>query len=106
MIHHKSVLADLLTPVSAFLRVAGKSERAFLLESVEGGEKIGRFSFIGVDPESSYRGTFTDFRRSFPEIRSPHLRHGGRIGTPSRRVVGSPERTLGSDGLLPNDPGF
>ena len=72
MIHHRSVLADLLTPVSAFLRVAGSSERAFLLESVEGGEKIGRFSFIGVDPESSYRGTFAEFRRTFPEILPPH----------------------------------
>ncbi|MEE2840546.1 MAG: hypothetical protein VYC91_08430, partial [Acidobacteriota bacterium] len=44
MICHKSVLADLLTPVSAFLRVSKGAERAFLLESVEGAEKIGRYS--------------------------------------------------------------
>ena len=59
---HKSVLADLLTPVSAFLKVSNGSDRAFLLESVEGGEKVGRFSFIGIDPEESFRGSFADFR--------------------------------------------
>ncbi len=42
MIYHKSILADLLTPVSAFMRVSRGTERAFLLESVEGGEKMGR----------------------------------------------------------------
>ncbi|MDA2937117.1 anthranilate synthase component I, partial [Acidobacteria bacterium AH-259-A15] len=72
MIHHKSVLADLLTPVSAFLKVCRDAERAFLLESVEGGEKIGRYSFIGVDPETSFEGSFADFRRNFPEKQRPH----------------------------------
>ncbi|MEE8348345.1 MAG: anthranilate synthase component I family protein [Acidobacteriota bacterium] len=72
MIHHKSVLADLLTPVSAFLRVSRGSERAFLLESVEGADKIGRYSFIGVDPERSFDGTFDEFRRIFPEKQSEH----------------------------------
>jgi anthranilate synthase component I len=46
----KTVTADLLTPVSAFLAIAGKSPDAFLLESVEGGEKIGRHTFLGADP--------------------------------------------------------
>ena len=50
MIYHKAILADLLTPVSAFMRVSRGAERAFLLESVEGGEKMGRYSFIGIDP--------------------------------------------------------
>ena len=72
MIYHKSVLADLLTPVSAFLRIARDSERAFLLESVEGGEKIGRYSFIGVDPDQSFEGSFADFRRKFSEKRPSH----------------------------------
>ena len=40
----KSISADLLTPVSAFLAVAAREPYAFLLESVEGGEKIGRFT--------------------------------------------------------------
>jgi len=69
---HKSVLADLLTPVSAFLKVSNGSDRAFLLESVEGGEKVGRFSFIGIDPEESFRGSFADFRSHFPQVRPPH----------------------------------
>ncbi len=43
---------DLETPVSCFLKLAGASKRAFLLESAEQGEKIGRYSFIGFDPSS------------------------------------------------------
>ena len=46
----KSISADLLTPVSAFLAVADGEPDAFLLESVEGGEKIGRYTFMGVQP--------------------------------------------------------
>ncbi len=46
----RTVLADLETPVGAFLRVAAEAPEAFLLESVEGGEKIGRYTFIGVRP--------------------------------------------------------
>lgn len=46
----KSVTADLLTPVSAFLAVAEKEGEAFLLESVERGEQIGRYTFLGVRP--------------------------------------------------------
>jgi anthranilate synthase component 1 len=47
---YREVLADLLTPVAAYLRVAQDARYAFLLESVEGGERIGRYSFIGADP--------------------------------------------------------
>ena len=46
----KEVVADLLTPVSAFLKVAEHSDYAFLLESVEGGERVARYSFLGKDP--------------------------------------------------------
>ena len=46
----KSISADLLTPVSAFLAVADGEPDAFLLESIEGGEKIGRYTFLGVRP--------------------------------------------------------
>jgi len=42
--------ADLLTPVSAFLKLRAASPGCFLLESVEGGEKLGRYSFLGVRP--------------------------------------------------------
>jgi anthranilate synthase component 1 len=46
----KELMADLLTPVSAFLKIAEHSDYAFLLESVEGGEHVGRYSFLGKDP--------------------------------------------------------
>jgi anthranilate synthase component I len=46
----KEILSDLLTPVSAFLKIAEHSDYAFLLESVEGGEHVGRYSFLGKDP--------------------------------------------------------
>ncbi len=46
----KSVSADLLTPVSAFLAIAENEPDAFLLESVERGEQIGRYTFLGVQP--------------------------------------------------------
>jgi anthranilate synthase component 1 len=46
----KTVAADLRTPVSAFLSVAAQEPNAFLLESVEGGEKIGRYTFLGARP--------------------------------------------------------
>jgi anthranilate synthase component 1 len=45
-----SILADTLTPVSAFLRLAEAQRDGFLLESVEGGEKIARYSFLGCSP--------------------------------------------------------
>ena len=41
---------DLRTPVSAFLSLAARAERAFLLESVLGGERLARYSFLGRDP--------------------------------------------------------
>ncbi len=46
----RSVLADLHTPVGAFMRVADSSPKAFLFESIEGGEKIARYSFLGANP--------------------------------------------------------
>src|SRR5262245_8498879 len=47
---YKSVIADFLTPVSAFLKLEKDRPYAFLLESVEGGERIARYSFLGGDP--------------------------------------------------------
>ncbi|MFQ5632236.1 MAG: anthranilate synthase component I, partial [bacterium] len=53
-----SMLADLLTPVSAYLRICTDSDNGFLLESVEGGEKLARYSFLGRKPREriSYDG--------------------------------------------------
>lgn len=47
---YRTLTADLETPVSAFLRLAQHEPECFLLESVEGGEKIGRYTYIGIAP--------------------------------------------------------
>jgi anthranilate synthase component 1 len=46
----ETVSADLLTPLSAYLRIAQGASRSFLLESVEGGEHLARYSFLGAEP--------------------------------------------------------
>ncbi len=46
----RTLTADLETPVSAFLRAAWQERECFLLESVEGGEQVGRYTFIGLSP--------------------------------------------------------
>ena len=50
-----TLVADLETPVSAFLKIAGQRPMSFLLESVEGGEARGRYSIIGLDPDLVWR---------------------------------------------------
>lgn len=52
---YREILADLDTPVSAFLKLKGKA--GFLFESLEGGEKWARYSFIGSNPSLSIEGT-------------------------------------------------
>jgi anthranilate synthase component 1 len=46
----RTLTADLETPVSAFLRAAWPEQECFLLESVENGEQVGRYTFIGLAP--------------------------------------------------------
>jgi anthranilate synthase component I len=52
---YSTFTADLLTPVSAYLRLARQARYAFLLESVEGGEKIARYTFVGANPVEVFR---------------------------------------------------
>ena len=54
---YRTVVADMLSPVAAFLHLAPQSGSearrhpySFLLESVEGGERVGRYTFFGMDP--------------------------------------------------------
>lgn len=51
----RTIAADLLTPVAAFLRVCSASRYAFLLESVQGGETVARYTFLGADPQMIVR---------------------------------------------------
>lgn len=54
----ETLVADLETPVSAYLKLAaGRSANMFLLESVEGGAQRGRYSMIGLDPDLIWRST-------------------------------------------------
>lgn len=52
---HRRLVNDLETPVSAYLKLAASRKNAFLLESVEGGEQLGRFSIIGLKPDIIWR---------------------------------------------------
>ena len=53
---YREVLADMETPVSTFRKIEEGSDYSFLLESVERGEKIGRYSFLGSDPKILLKG--------------------------------------------------
>src|SRR4051812_9308447 len=81
----KELMADLLTPVSAFLKIAEHSDYAFLLESVEGGEHVGRYSFLGKDPFLILRarGDRTTMER------------GGAITESDRPALGAARRLVG-----------
>ena len=48
------ILADIETPLSAYRKIRGQGE-SFLFESVEGGERIGRYSFLGANPRKIIR---------------------------------------------------
>lgn len=48
---YRTLLADLETPVSVYLKLSRMGNVSFLLESVEGGEQVGRYSFLGVNPK-------------------------------------------------------
>ncbi len=56
---YQEIVADLETPVSSFLKLK-RGGYAFLLESVEGGERIGRYSFIGTEPYLTYKHSGND----------------------------------------------
>ncbi len=67
-----TLVADLETPVSAFLKIAGQRPMSFLLESVEGGAVRGRYSIIGLDPDVVWRtvGTRAEINRAPQSSRS------------------------------------
>jgi anthranilate synthase component 1 len=63
---YRQLSSDSLTPVSAFKKIE-RGDQSFLFESVVGGEKVGRFSFLGTDP-------FLKFEARGPEVSIRHLR--------------------------------
>ena len=53
----RSVLADLHTPVSAFLQISTAARQSFLFESIEGGERLARYSFLAANPWMTVRSS-------------------------------------------------
>ena len=105
----RTISADLLTPVSAFLALAEGEPYAFLLESVEGGERIGRYTFLGVRPYMviSGRGDEITIRRGKKVEKQKGallevLRHALREHTPAT-VPGLPPFTAGAVGFFSYD---
>jgi len=106
---YRTVTADLETPVSAFLRIAATEPEAFLLESVEGGKYVGRYTFIGIQPYKKMvawgtRITVREGRRSrtfegdiFAELKRSLSGH-----TPAQ-VPGLPPFTAGAVGFFAYD---
>ncbi len=69
----RELLADLITPVAAFLRLADDLDRGFLLESVENGERWSRFSFVGRHSHATLtaRGNTVSVSGDLPGIELP-----------------------------------
>jgi anthranilate synthase component 1 len=105
----RTLMADLETPVSAFLRAAWGQGECFLLESVEGGEQVGRYTFIG----------FTPFKRIVARGREIAITEGRKItrlqgdifavlrdalsGHKPARLAGLPPFTAGAVGYFAYD---
>ena len=99
---------DLLTPVGAFLALAADAPRAFLLESVVGGERIARYSVLGRDPATTLEARNGRLVELGPEggrevagSLPDALR--ARLGRPAALVPGLPRFTGGAVGYLSYD---
>ena len=113
---HRTLIADLETPVGAFLRLAGAhpgqgddQPEAFLLESVEGGERVSRFTFIGIEPYQRFtaRGrtithTTLTRTRTFEGDIFAELKRELSVHTPAR-LPGLPPFTAGAVGFFAYD---
>ncbi len=110
----RTLIADLETPVSAFLRLTQPASstpapEAFLLESVEGGERVGRYTFIGIEPYQRYTVRNRDITHTsaagtrhfqgdiFAELKRELSAH-----TPAR-IPGLPPFTAGAVGFFAYD---
>jgi anthranilate synthase component 1 len=83
---YREIVADLDTPLTIYAKVASQDSHAFLFESLEGGEKWGRYSFIGIDPLL----TFTSFQEHM------EIRRGDTIETRTGNPLQELRNLLGS----------
>ncbi|MFA4905508.1 MAG: anthranilate synthase component I [Candidatus Margulisiibacteriota bacterium] len=101
---YREMATDMETPVSAFKKIAG--ENAFLLESVEGGEKIARYSFLGSNPTKIFKtkkgqDPFVVLKKALAQYRPVRIAnlprfHGGLVGYLSYDVIRYIENLPGS----------
>ena len=116
---YREVPADLETPVSAFLKIA-RGDHSFLLESVEGGERLARYSFMGTEPYKVLRtelpsngaesggDPLAQVEQELSKYRVAHVDglprfHGGAVGFLSYEVARYYEKLPSPD---PNPQGF
>lgn len=105
----RRLAADLETPVGAFLRLAQEEKSAFLLESVEGGERIGRWTFMGVRPRRTLEArngelTVTVGRHSKRQRGDVFAMFEAMLGERKvAEVAGLPPFTAGAVGVLAYD---
>lgn len=105
---YQEIIADLETPVSAYLKIA-RGNFSFLLESVEGGERLARYSFIGTEPslvlKTGGKNSVDPLLRIEEEFKRFHLVpiaglprfHGGMVGYLSYEVARYFERLPSPD---------
>ena len=105
---YREMPGDLMTPVSAFRAIGARSRRAFLLESVAGGERLARYSFLGRDPSSTLEAHASGLIEDGPHGRQPVA--GGllpalraRVGATTADVPDLPRFTGGAVGYLTYD---
>src|SRR5215469_12546227 len=101
--------ADLLTPVGAHLRLARSAKYSFLLESVEGGENIARYTFTGANPEEVFRARgracSLESRRRITKFEAHPIEHLRNLTARYRsvRVPGLPPLIAGAIGYFAYD---
>ena len=106
---YRTLTADLETPVSAFLRAAWPERECFLLESVENGEQVGRYTFIGINPYKRIvaRGRQIAITEGKKTVRMDgdifQVLHEALAGHTPARLSGLPPFTAGAVGFFAYD---
>lgn len=97
------LVSDLETPVSAFLKLCGGDANSFLLESVEGGEQLGRYSIIGFEPDVIWRcyGARSEINNNAAVDASAFAREDGAPLDNLKRLFRQSEIDIIPDGLPP-----
>jgi len=102
-----TTVADLETPVAAYMKLCGTRDHTFLLESVEGGATRGRYSMIGFDPDLVFRanGEAGEINRTFARDRKAFVPVPGRSYDALKALIHESEFPL-PEGLPPMSAGI